>query len=333
MMWRSVLGAALLAVSTISAPAADYTLKVASPTNNDSILKWMESFKSRVEAASDGQIAVELYPANQLGQIPATIEGLTFGTIEVSAPASSFFVNYDPRFEVFDVPGLFEDLAHAQRVLSDPAVLDHIESFGAEKGLHTIAAFPHGPLGLLSTKAVERTADLDGQKIRVAGPSVLNTRPLMALGASPISMPLGEVLPAMQNGVVDGFLAGLPVFTIGKFYDVATDLTVLPESYLIVTAVASQTFLDMIGPDLTEVVRSSARDALADANGWNLKAVEGAGGVWTSNAGRLIDLDDAESKSYLDAVAAALPAAYEENATLEAEVLFMQDAAKRLSAN
>lgn len=319
----------LLALSGVS--AADFELKVSSPTNNDVILKWMEGFKKGVEEKTGGKIAVSLYPANQLGQIPATVEGVSMGTIEVTAPASSFFVRYDKRFEVLDVPGLFQDLAHAQRVLQDPKVLDHLASYASDQGMETIAAFPHGPLGILSRKAVTSADALKGQKIRVAGPSALATGPFAGLGAAPLSMPLGEVLPAMQNGVVDGLIAGLPVFTTGHYYDVAKDLTVLPKSYLVVTAVASQTFLDTIGADLAKTVRTAAREALPAANAWNLTALENLKGVWEKNGGKIVELAAPDQQAYLGAVEKIMPKAKTDNAKLEGEISFFRDAAKRLS--
>jgi TRAP-type C4-dicarboxylate transport system substrate-binding protein len=311
------------------AGAADLTLKVSSPTNNDVILKWMEAFEQKVEAATEGAIDVQLFPANQLGQIPATVEGVAMGTIEVTAPASSFFVQYDKRFEALDVPGLFTDLAHAQRVLADPEVLDHMAGFAADQGLETIAAFPHGPLAVLSVKPVTDLAALAGQRIRVAGPSALATGPFAALGASPISMPLGEVLPAMQNGVVDGLIAGLPVFTTGRYYDVAKDLTILPSSYLVVTAVASQTFMDSIGEDLAGKVRTAAREALVDSNSWNLAAVDGVQGVWMENGGKVVELSAADQAAFLEAVANTLPTAKEQNPELEGEIDFLRSVAAR----
>ncbi|MGO4852794.1 TRAP transporter substrate-binding protein [Phaeovulum sp. W22_SRMD_FR3] len=334
-MKKLLLCAAWLGMSISAAGpvlAADFTLKVSSPTNNDVILKWMEAFEQKLEAATDGAIDVQLFPANQLGQIPATVEGVAMGTIEVTAPASSFFVQYDRRFEVLDVPGLFDDLGHAQKVLSDPEVLDHLEKFGADQDLHPIAAFPHGPLGVLSAKGIDTLAALQGQRIRVAGPSALATGPFSALGAAPISMPLGEVLPAMQNGVVDGLIAGLPVFTTGRYYDVAKDLTVLPESYLIVTAVASQSFLDSIGEDLSAKLRTAAREAITDANAWNLSAVEGVRAVWEQNGGTVKELSAADQKAFLDAVQASLPDAKAQNPSLEDEISFLQSVAARYAA-
>jgi TRAP-type transport system periplasmic protein len=326
----------LLRTLCLSAPLAlaaslsqAQTLKISSPTNNDVTLQWMQSFESRVEAATGGAIDVQPYPANQLGQIPATIEGVSMGIIEVTAPASSFFVQYDRRFEALDVPGLFTDLGHAQRTLSDPAVLDRIASWGSDQGLETLAVYPHGPLGIVSTRAVDTTSALSGQRIRVAGPSAMQTGPFRLLGASPMSMPLGEVLPAMQNGVVDGAIAGLPVFTTGRYYDVAQDLTVLPESYLIVAAVASTAFLEAIGDERADALRMAAREALADANAWNLTAVDAVMGIWQQNGGRLLELSEEDQGAFLQAVAEVLPEANAQNAALQAEVDFLREVAAR----
>ncbi len=335
-MFRPTLAAVCIAMPcALATPllAADYTLKVSSPTNNDSLLRWMQAFETRLEASSDGAIDVQIFPANQLGQIPATIEGVAMGTIEVTAPASGFFVQYDRRFEVLDVPSLFTDLANAQATLADPEVLDRLATYAQDQGMETIAAFPHGPLGIVSLRAVDSVASLQGQRIRVAGPTALATGPLSALGASPISMPLGEVLPAMQNGVVDGVIAGLPVFTTGRYYDVAQDLTVLPASYLIVTAVASSDFLEQIGPDLADQVRAAARGALIEANEFSLNAVEGVQAAWEANGGRIVTLSDADAQAYLDAVAAVLPEAQAQNPALAAELDFLRGVAQRHAAD
>ena len=320
--WKKKIVSAALAVGLgLSGFAAQaFTLKVSSPTNNDSILKWMETFKEGVESGSQGKINVELYPANQLGQIPATVEGVVFGTIEVTAPASGFFVKLDPRFEVFDVPGLFKSFENAQQVLSDPQILERISKYGNDKGVTTIAAFPHGPLALLTLDGVRQVSDLKGKKIRVAGPSPLYVAPYKKMEAAPVSMALGEVLPAMQTRTVDGLLAGVPVYTTGKFYDVAKPMTILPQSYLIVTAVASNAFLDKIGPDLAKVVREAAVKALPVTNEWTRTAVNKAFDIWKQNGGEVIELPAPEQTAYLDAVNAVMPEVTKANPALRPEL-------------
>jgi len=80
MKTKAVLLSALLAMAPVAAVAQTHTIKISSPTVNDVTHEWMKEFKSGVEARSDGKVKVEIYPANQLGQTPATVEGVATAT-------------------------------------------------------------------------------------------------------------------------------------------------------------------------------------------------------------------------------------------------------------
>lgn len=327
------LAAAAIAVPLSAGPtlAQEYTIKVASSTANDVIQLWMESFKAGVEEESDGRITVELYPANQLGQVPATIEGVSFGTIEVTVPASGFFVPMDSRFEVLDVPSLFDDLEHAQRVLADPDVAARIAEYGNERGLSPIAVFPHSPLALLTIDGVPTIEALQGQRIRVVGPTALHIEPMTDLGALPTAMPLGEVIPGMQNQLVDGLMAGTSVYPALRFYDVATEMTLLPNSYAFATAVASQSFLEGLDEDLRAIVRSEALIAAQSANVWNVAAVGRGLDTWRENGGTVLEWTSEENAQYLANIEENLPDILTDNSVLGAEIDFLREAASRLA--
>src|SRR5882724_4376046 len=150
----ATVGAVVLATSlAVSAAfAQQFTIKISSPTVNDITHEWMKAFKSGIEPRSHRRIKVELYPANQLGQIPATVEGVALGTIEITAPATGFLLGLEPRFQIFDAPGLFEDVEHGHRVLTDPDVRKRLGTFGSSKGVEPLVVYPHSPLMLLSHK-------------------------------------------------------------------------------------------------------------------------------------------------------------------------------------
>ncbi|MFV0334472.1 MAG: TRAP transporter substrate-binding protein [Tropicimonas sp.] len=327
-----------LAAATIALPitasavlAQDYTIKVASSTANDVIQVWMDAFKAGIEENSAGRIAVELYPANQLGQVPATIEGVSFGTIEVTVPVSGFFVPMDSRFEVFDVPSLFGDLKTAQDVLTDPEVAAHIAQYGNDRGLSPIAAFPHSPMAVLTVDGVPDIDAFKGQRIRAAGPTSLHIEPLTSLGALPTAMPLGEVMPGMQNRMVDGLMAGTSVFPALRFHDVATKMTVMPDSYAFATAVASTAFLGGLDDGLEALVREEALKATVAANEWNIEAVERGLANWRESGGEILEWSDADNAAYLANVEAHLPGILEANPALGGEIDYIKAAVARVS--
>jgi TRAP-type C4-dicarboxylate transport system substrate-binding protein len=322
------IGAAAL-LSVTAAHAQTHTMKISSPTVNDLSQEWAKEFKAGIEARSGGKIKVEFYPANQLGPIPATVEGTAMGTIEAVVPASGFFIGLEPRFQVFDAPGLFNDLGHAQRVFADPAVRKQLSTLGNSKGVEPIAILAHGPLLLLSHKPIRAVADFKGQKIRVPGAAPLQIEPFKKLGAAPVSMPLGEVLSAMQNRTIDGLIASATVFTAFKYYDVAKGLTALPGSYLIAPVMANRNFLKSLGPELEAMVREEAFKAQQKVEKFGIADVDRTGGVWKKNGGELIALPDAESKAYLEQVKSVLPGLLSANAAIKTDFDALSAAAQR----
>jgi len=327
---RLVSGVAVLCAMASAAVAAPYTIKISSPTVNDATQEWAKVFAAELKTRVADRIKVEFYPANQLGQIPATVEGTAMGTIEIVAPATGFFVGIEPRFQVFDAPGLFQDMAHAQRVFADPQVRARIATFGNAKGLEPIATWPHGPLMLLSHKPVRKVSDFKGQKIRVPGAAPLQVKPFEKFGALPVSMPLGEVLSAMQNKTIDGLIASATVFTAFKYYDLAKGMTALPGSFLIVSAVANRAFLKSLGPELETAVRDAALAAQQKSQAFAIEDVKRTLDVWAGHGGENIALPAAESSAYLAEIEPLLPTLLGATPKLKEDYDVLRAAAQRL---
>jgi C4-dicarboxylate-binding protein DctP len=324
-------GAITLACGLASGAAAQqFTMKISSPTINDLSQEWAKEFKAGVEARAGGRIKVEFYPASQLGPIPATVEGTAMGTIEAVVPASGFLIGLEPRLQVFDAPGLFTDMAQAQRVFADPQVRSRLATFGAAKGIEPIAMFAHGPLMLVSHKTIRKVEDFKGQKIRVPGAAPLQVEPFRKLGALPISMPLGEVLSAMQNHTIDGLIASATVFTAFKYYDLAKGMTILPGAFLIAPVMANKAFLKSLGPELEAIVREEAFKAQRKVEKFGVDDVARTYEVWKKNGGEIVALPEAEQRAYLDQVKSVLPNITKANATLKEDYDVLTAASARL---
>ena len=324
------LVAALAASAFASAAwAQQFTMKLSCPTVNDMNVEYMKAMKAGIEPRSNGRIKVELYPANQLGQIPRTVEGVALGTIEMTLVASGFFVGMDPRYLVFDAAGLFDDMDHGNRVFQDPEIRKRLSNFSADKGIELLITYSANPNMVLSHKPIRSLADFKGQKIRVPGAAPLHVQPFQHFGTSPISMPLGEVLPAMQNRTIDGAVAGLTVFPGFKYYDVAKGMTYLPGSYLILTGGVSRAFMKSIGPELEKIVRDVSREAEKLFFTWLPDDVERAKKNWTSNGGELISLPPAEQKRYVDDVTKVTEAILAGQPAIKAEYDALRAAAQR----
>jgi len=312
-----------------AANAQQFTMKLSSPTVNDAPHEWMKAFKAGVEQRSGGRIKVELYPASQLGQIPTTVDGVALGTIEFAMPAVGFLIGLEPRFQMFDAAGLFDSVEHGQKVLADPAVRARLASFGEAKGVEPLIMALNGPLMVVSHKPIRTVADFKGQKIRVPGAAPLHIEPFKKLGASPVSIPLGEVLPAMQNKTIDASISSFNVLTGFKYFDVAKTATYLPASFLMVGGIVNRNFMKSLGPELAAIVREEARKAEAVFSTFGVADVERTREIWIKNGGEAITIAPDEAASYLKDVTSVIPAVLATNAQMKEDYETVIAAAKR----
>jgi TRAP-type transport system periplasmic protein len=303
-MIRSV---ALLAVAATAAAYAgpthaQFTMKLSQPTINDVTYEYFKRMKAGIEQRAGGKIKVEIYPANQLGQLPAVVEGVALGTIEAAASANGFWISLEPRFQVLDAPGLFDSVSHGYKMLNDPAIRARMATWGADKGIELLAPSLYSPLMLLSHKAVRTAGDLQGQKIRPQGGAPIQVEPLKKLGVIPVSLPLGEALPAMQNKTIDGMVGAAAPYVAFKYYDIAKPMTYLPSTLFAAPVVVNRAWLKSLGPDLEKIVREESRKAEDAFGEWNINDIKSKEETWKQNGGEIITMSPEEAKRYVDTV-------------------------------
>ena len=309
--------------------AQQFTMRLSSPTVNDAPHEWMKQFKAGVEQRTNGKIKVELYPASQLGQIPSTVDGVALGTIEFAIPATGFLIGLESRFQVFDAAGLFDSVEQSQKTLADPEVRKRLASFGETRGVELLVIGNNGPLMAVSYKAIRTVADFKGQKIRVPGAAPLHVEPFKKLGALPLSIPLGEVLPALQNKTIDASISSFNVLTGFKYYDVTKTATYLPKQFLFVGGIVNRNFMKSIGSDMAAIVREEAQKAALVFSTFGVEDVEKTREIWVKSGGEAITLPPAEAEAYLANVTSAIPAVLAKDAQMKLDYEAMMAAGKK----
>ena len=77
---------------------------------------------------------------------------------------------------------------------------------------------------MIAKSPIRHLADFKGKKIRVLA-SPFQTQAIERLGATPVAMTLGDVVPAIQQGAIDGAVGGIVVWTPMHFQDAAKYVT------------------------------------------------------------------------------------------------------------
>jgi TRAP-type C4-dicarboxylate transport system substrate-binding protein len=293
-------GALALAMTLGVARAQDkiYTMKISLATINDQIHAFAKNFAAAIEKESGGRIKPEIYPASQLGPIPRQAEGVQFGAIQCQLVPPEFLVGIDERFEVMAAPGLVGSMAHGQRLVADPEVLKLMLGLGADKGMHGVGLFMVNPSAIASKVPIRHLVDFKGKKIRIFA-SPFQSTAFDRLGATPVAMTLGDVLPALQQGAIDGAVASTAVFTAFHYQDAAKYATETGQPAIFAIVEISKKWYDALPADLQQLIdRTAARETVA-INPQATEITENSRKIWTDTGGELISLPADEQTALL----------------------------------
>lgn len=290
----ALLAATLSALIGLASPAAaqagnPITMKLSTATLNDTQHEWLKRFAAAVEKDSGGRIKGEVYPASQLGAIPRQIEGVQFASIQGWVGPPEFLVGVDERYEALSAPGLFVNRDQYMRTINDPVVHDLILGLGANKGLFGAGIFPIGPSSIITKKQIQHLADYSGLKIRVlASPFQLEL--IKRMGGSPVAMTLADVLPALQQGAIDGSLTTMTQYTTLHYIDVAKYVTETNQPYVTSVAVLSKKWVDGLPPDLQKIVRDDATKVSSDIIPFVTEFFDAQRKAWLASGGEVASL-------------------------------------------
>ena len=314
-----------LATLAVLVPAAvqaqEFVMKVSAanaPNPDDPVYGWMLAFEKGVEERSGGRIDVQLYPSSQLGQQPAAIEGASMGTIEATVAIIGLMGSIEPRFQVLDASGAAETPEGAMRMMQSPEMRDMLAGYGEAAGVKVLSVMVDGQSVIVSKTPIETVADFQGLKVRSAGATPLINEPLVALGASPVSLPLGEVVPALQTGTIDAATSSMAIVNTFKMADVARNVTYLPGSFVAVGIIANRGFLDSVGPELAAIIEEEADKAEAASE----KAFASRGdkeAAFEAAGGRVIRFSDEEQAKYLAAIEPVVADVVSKNAQMKTD--------------
>ncbi len=256
-------------------------------------------FEELVEAGSNGDIDVQIFPSSQMGPDREMIEGVQTGVLEMAIPPSSFFAGWDPAFAVIELPYMYASKEIAFDVLdgdAGEAMLDRVEN----QGLVGLGWLELGVRNVTNNvRPVSTPEDLDGIKLRTMKvPAHVAT--FETLGANPTPMNFGEVYSALQQGVIDGQENPLAIITSQRFYEVQKYLSTTGHVFAVYMPVMSQFFFDSLSSEHQQLVK----DSMAAARSYQaeLIAAEDAAQLEQIRASgvEVLELTAAQRQSFAD---------------------------------
>lgn len=185
------------------------------------------AFKETVERLTNGRYRVTIQRNDNERE---AIEATQIGTQEFTITSTGPVGNFVPDTLVLDIPFLFRDYDHARGVL-DSAIGQELLAKFTPRGLIGVAWMENGFRNVTnSRREVNSPADVQGLKIRTMENPV-HMRAFQTLGALPTPMAFSELVPALQQGTVDGQENPIPVIVANNLNQVQRYLSLTRHVY------------------------------------------------------------------------------------------------------
>lgn len=217
-------------------------------------------FGKNLTEASKGELQVEVHAGTLITKELEAINAVKAGNVAISDPGGAAATVF-PEMGVFLVPYLIGSYDQAYKMFNG-AVGDRLDKQFQEKyGLKVLCFYDYGFRHFWNSKRpINEPKDLRGLKLRVQQAKVFADT-INGLGGVAVPMAWGEVIPAAQQGVIDG--ADLPIINILnlKAYEVSKYCSMTGHNYGPTCCVMNLAVWNGLTPGQQKLVLEQARVA------------------------------------------------------------------------
>jgi tripartite ATP-independent transporter DctP family solute receptor len=226
-------------------------------SSHEGALKFAELVKERTK----GKVQVKIYPNAQLGSDRELIEGLALRSVDMIIVGPSLIGWYAPEYGVMEVPFLFRDYEHLDKVLYGEIGKEIETSIASKRKLHFLAYFKRGPRYLTTTnKPISTPSELKGLKLRVPELPVY-IEAWKTFGANPTPITYSDMFMALKQGIVDGQENPLETICTSHLYETqkyAMDTKHLLSYYIVAVG---DNFYKKFAPDTQTILTTAIKEA------------------------------------------------------------------------
>jgi tripartite ATP-independent transporter DctP family solute receptor len=174
----------------------------------------------KLEAATNGRLSIQMFPSMQLGGEKEMIEQAQVGALQIARISVGPMGPIVPEMNVFNLPFMFRDNAHMEKVIDGPIGDELLAKLSAHPTANLIGLcwMNAGTRNVYnSKKPIKSVEDLKGLKIRMMGnPVFVDT--MNSLGGNGVAMGFDQLINGMQTGVVDGAENNEPTYNTGQHF-------------------------------------------------------------------------------------------------------------------
>jgi TRAP-type C4-dicarboxylate transport system substrate-binding protein len=183
------------------------------------VSEFVDRFVKDVEKRTKGEVTFRTFSGGEFVQQQFVPTAVPQGTVDISLTTLDTWSGRIPEMSITVSPLWSFTMKKArQDLLPGSPVFEYFNGRLKENGAVMLTMFDIGPPVLQTRASVLAPKDIAGKTVRTysKGASEL----LQAVGASPVTMGVGDVYSALQRGAVDGALVGIQGAVGLKHYEV-----------------------------------------------------------------------------------------------------------------
>ena len=251
-----------LAVSVTAALAQDITLHGASQfDDNHAFNKTLLKFEELTKECYGKPINFVLHRNSELGLEKEYFAYMSQGiSVDYAIVAPSHMSTFSKRAPLMDMPFLFRDLDHWNKVLDSDALQPIADDIYERADNLIIGYAGGGTRNLIVNKPIKNMEELKGLPMRVMG-APIQTRIFEAVGAAPSVIAYSEVYNAIQTGVIDAAENEAAGIEQMKFYEVGPNIVLTQHAITVRPLVFSGKTLRRLPEDLQACIKQAGKAA------------------------------------------------------------------------
>lgn len=278
-------------------------------------------FAGLVDKYSDGSVKIKVHAGGALGfKGQELLNAVKNGMVPMSDILMGVVAGSSHTFGISSLPMLVSTYEEAAQLYENSKPL--YEKAAIKWNQKMLYAAPWPPSGLVTKKPINTAKDLEGLKIRTYDKNGASF--LKALGASPVSLPWGEVYTSLQTSVIEAVLTSAESSKNGKFWEVLNNFKSINYAFPLNMVTINMDYWKALSQDQQAAVMKAANET--EATQWKNSESRTLAALDTikENGMTATDQPDDEMKKAMDEAATKIVDAYLKKADKKTQAVLNQ---------
>lgn len=223
--------------------------------------RWVE-FENQVNTTLGDRVALNMLTGGQVGTEDNMLSSLRRGRAQMGIISIGALAALVPELSILATPFLFESDAEADFVM-DQYLFEPYAELLAERGLTLLKWEDGGWHNIYARKALRSPNDLSDYRLRSSATEATRLF-LSEIGADVAVLDFGDMVAALETGLVDGGVTTSVMYRVAGLYEDAPHFTLTRHAFSPGALLANKTWTDSTPPDVLDAI-VAAQGSIAES--------------------------------------------------------------------